>query len=261
MRHGSVPGPRGVILPSSNTNVEPDFALLLPAGVTFHSTRVGLYDVDAIPDVEEMRKYSSEEPEPAVALIAAAGVGVVAYACTGATLWNGPDFDRELADRVAGLAGVPAVTAAGALLEALAALDVDRIGLGTPYAPDMSAEAARFLEAAGVAVLRNVDLGRALSSREQRGLTPDVAYELGRRADHPDAEAVVLSCTDLRSVEVLDLLERDLGKPVVTSNQALVWACLRRLGVDSRDVAAGGRLFRLGAVRSDEPVSAERLAR
>jgi maleate isomerase len=240
-------GRLGIVVPSSNTNLEPDVVTLLPAGVTAHFTRVGAYDVDAVPDVEEMRKFSSEELESALAMLVAAGVGAVAYGCTGATLWNGPVFDRALTERITAAAGIPAVTAAGALLEALRALGVSRIGLGTPYADEMMEKAVSFLEAAGIEVLRAVNLGRALSSREQRALTPDVAYSLGRQADDPSAQAIVLSCTDLRAVEIADALERDVAMAVVTSNQALVWAGLGRLGVDPADVHGAGRLFGLRA--------------
>jgi maleate cis-trans isomerase len=233
----------GVVVPSSNTNLEPDVVSLLPPGVTAHFTRIGLYDVDAIPDVEEMRRFSSEELDLALAMLTAAGVGAIAYGCTGATLWNGPAFDRELEARLTAAAGVPAITAAGALVEALQALGARRVALATPYAQEMMEKAAEFLELSGFEVLRAVNLGRSLSSREQRALAPAVALELGRESDHAEADALVLSCTDLRALEIVDTLERELAKPVVTSNQALVWVALGRLVVDASRVRGFGRLF------------------
>ena len=77
-------------------------------------------------------------------------------------------------------------------------------------------------------------------------MNPSAVYDLGLRADHPDAQALVLSCTEMRAVEAIDALERDLDKPVVTSNQALMFACLNRIGVTPASLGVGGRLFDLG---------------
>lgn len=233
----------GVIVPSSNTNIEPDLALLAPPGVTLHFTRVGGYDVDAIPDGEEMRHFASQSLEAALELLTPADVGVIAYGCTSATLASGPAFDKDFQAEITAKTGVPAVTAAGALVEALKRLDVSRIAFTSPYVAQLNLEAIAFLSECGIEVVNHVGVGRDLSSREQGLLTPDDAYQLGRQADHPQAEAVVISCTDFRSLEALEALERDLGKPVVTSNQALMYASLVRLGLDTSAIQAGGKLF------------------
>ena len=70
---------------------------------------------------------------------------------------------------------------------------------------------------------------KALSSLEQNALTPQDAYQMGLKADHPQAELLVVSCTDYRALEAVPALEQVLGKPVITSNSALMYACLKRL--------------------------------
>jgi maleate cis-trans isomerase len=240
----------GIIVPSSNTNLEPDVCALLPVGVTAHFTRAGTYDVDAVPDSDEMRHFAMESLDDPIRMLCAAAVGVLAYGCTSASLAHGPRFDQELAERISSAGNVPAVTAASAIVHGLKRLGVERIGLASPYVPELNREAAAFLEAAGFQVLSIAGPDRSLSSRDQGMLPPSAAYALGKQADHRAAEAVVLSCTELRSVEIIDALERDIRKPVVTSNQALVFACLGHLGVDTAEVRGAGRLFEVPPMMS-----------
>ncbi len=83
-----------------------------------------------------------------------------------------------------------------------------------------------------------------LSSVEKNALTPEDAYHMGLKADHPEADLIVISCTDYRALEAVPALEQLLDKPVVTSNSALMYVCLKRLGIDCSSISAGGRLFR-----------------
>lgn len=233
----------GVIVPSSNTNIEPDLALLAPPGVTLHFTRVGGYDVDAIPDEEVQRRFALESLEGALELLMAADVDLIAYGCTSATLASGPEFDRQFQKKMTAKAGVPAVTAAGAIVEALNTLDVSRVAFTSPYVAELNKEAIKFISDCDFDVVNHVSVSHSYSSREVGRVTPEVAYQLGQQADHAQAEALVISCTDFRSLEALEALERDLGKPVVTSNQALMYASLVRLGLDTSAIKAGGKLF------------------
>jgi maleate cis-trans isomerase len=233
----------GVILPASNTNIEPDLALLAPPGVTLHFTRVGGYDVDAIPDEEVQRRFALESLEGALDLLAAADVDIIAYGCTSATLASGPKFDKRFQENITAKAGVPAVTAAGALVEALKTLEVSRIAFTSPYVAELNQEAIKFLSSCDFEVVNHVSVSHNYSSRDVGRVTPDVAYQLGQQANHPQAEAIVISCTDFRALEALEELERDLDKPVVTSNQALMYASLVRLDLDTSAIKVGGRLF------------------
>ena len=223
----------GVITPYSNTNLEADLTLLRPPGVSFHVTRVAGYDLDRIPDSDEMRRFARAGLSDVLGLIMAARPDILLYGCTSATLASGPDMDRDFRLAIEAAAGVPAVTAAGALVSALEDLEARRVAFASPYTRALNLEGAAFLGDAGFKVISTADVGRDLGSYGQSDLAPADVLELGLRASHADADAIVLSCTDLRAVEIIDELERRTGQAVVTSNQAMVHTALVRLGLPS----------------------------
>ena len=233
----------GLIVPSSNTNVEPDCLMLCPAGVTIHSARSGGYDVDAIPDSTEMRKFVRQSLDQNCKDLMDARVDLIAYGCTSATLSDGPAFDAAFCAKLTELTGRPAVTTAGALVQAIQHLGAKQVAFTSPYVKILSQESVRFLTDSGISVVNEVGFERELNSLEQNALTPQDAYEMALKADHCDAQAIVISCTDYRALEALPAIEAALGKPVITSNQALMFACLTRLDLPYRDLTAGGRLF------------------
>ncbi len=233
----------GVIVPVSNTNLEPDMAMLRPAGASLHFMRAGGYDLDLVPDSEQMRKFASASLDEVLEGLCAARPDIVLYGCTSATLSMGPDYDHEFCARIEARAGVPAVTAAGALVEALDDLDARSVGFCSPYTEELNREAAAFLGASGRQVCRSVYVGSDLGNYGQSGLAPADVLALGRRADHERADAIVMSCTDMRAVEVIEILEAETGKPVVTSNQAMMHVALKRLGLDGQ---VPGRLGAIG---------------
>ncbi|WP_166429896.1 maleate cis-trans isomerase family protein [Nesterenkonia sphaerica] len=118
-----------------------------------------------------------------------------------------------------------AVTTAGSLLEALHALGVTSVAAATPYDPSIAALFQQFFAEAGIDLVHTAHLGLA----GRIWTVPwDTTRDLVRNADAPDAEAVLISCTNLPTYEVLDQLEQDLGKPVLSANQTTIWAALRR---------------------------------
>ena len=234
----------GAVVPSTNRNLEPDFCLLAPPGVSMHFARQGGGDAGRIPDSEEMQLYAQQPLDPPLHALRAAMVDVIAFGCTSATLSGGAAFDRRLGREIERVSGRPAVTAAAALLEGLAALGTSRVAFVSPYVRELHERAMAFLHESGVEVSGDANPERALDSYEQE-MDPVSVYEMALRADDPRAEALVLSCTEMRSVEAIEAIEAHTGKPVVTSNQALVHACLVRLGIDASEVSAGGRLFRV----------------
>ncbi len=223
----------GVVTPYSNTNLEADLALLRPPGVSFHVARAAGYDPGEIPDSQAMRAFAEAGLDDVLPLLLAARPDILLYGCTSATLSSGLARDREFRLGIEARAGVPAVTAAGALVDGLGDLGVRRVAFCSPYTEALNREGACFLEEAGFEVVRTAFVGRDLGSYGQSDLEPDEVLALGLEADHGEAEAIVLSCTDMRAVEIVDDLEERCGKPVVTSNQAMVHAALGRLGLAS----------------------------
>lgn len=153
---------------------------------------------------------------------------VVAYACTSGSFVHG--HAGELALRVAlRAAGVPhAVTASGALADAVAALGVRKLAVATPYDAMVTARLRHFLAEHGIEVVTTSYLG--LTERIW-ALDYDEVAALVRRSVTPECDAVFLSCTNVPSYDVIAPLERELGIPVLTANQVTLWAALRVLGL------------------------------
>ena len=239
----------GVLVPFTNTNLEPDMMLLRPDGVSLHFARLGGYDADEIPDETQMQGLGGADLDEPLRLLSGVRPDVIIYGCTSATLSHGPVFDRELTHRIKSHSGAHTVTAAGALVHALSELQVKRIGFASPYVAAINDLAIDFLAKIGVHTVHRSEVAETLDNMGQGALTPDAVFELGIRADHPDADALVLSCTDMRSVEAIARLEAAVGKPVITSNQAMVFQAMQLAGINE-PVSGYGRLFETPCIQN-----------
>lgn len=232
----------GVLVPYTNTNLEPDMVLMRPEGCSLHFERLGDYDIDAIPGSDQMARLGASDITESLRLISGVRPNAVLYGCTSATLTHGRGFDRDLAARIKERSGAVSLTAAGSLVAAIRALDARRVGFSSPYLGEINDQAVAFLSDHGIETVARADIGRELGNYGQGELTPDEVFDLAMRVNEPGVEAIVLSCTDMRSVEAVDRIEAATGKPVVTSNQAMVFGLCRALGLP-RPNGAPGRLF------------------
>jgi maleate isomerase len=227
----------GVLLPSSNSVQEPDFCSVLPKHITLHIARMRLSNVEADSTLRIVQEIETESQK-----LADADVDVIVFAATAPSSRKGIGYDRELVSRISAASGKPATTASTALLEALRVLSAKTIVLGAPWSEAINETAAAFIEANGVKVIakdalglvRNLDIGL---------LDPQSAYDVGLRADRPEADAVMLACGNWSTFAIIDPLERDLGKPVLTTNQVSLWHALKMIG--------GGPLPGLGVLLRD----------
>jgi maleate cis-trans isomerase len=236
-------GPRiGVLVPFTNCNLEPDMMALCPPGCTVHFERMGGYDVDEIPGSEQMAGLGASDISETLRLLSGVRPAAILYGCTSATLTHGTAFDRDLAEQIRTTSGALSLTAAGSLVAAIKAIGASKVGFASPYLGEINDQAVTFLGDEGIEVIHRADIGRELGNYGQGELTPDEVYELALKADHPEAEAIVLSCTDMRSVEAIARIEAALGKPVITSNQAMVFGLMRALSLPWHD-ALPGKLF------------------
>ena len=236
-------GPKiGVLVPFTNTNLEPDMMAMCPVGSTVHFGRLGGYDVDEIPGVDQMAGLGASDMSEALRLISGVRPAAILYGCTSATLTHGVEFDRHLAEQIKSSTGAYAFSAAGSLVAALRALGARRIGFASPYVGQVNDLAVNFLATEGIDVANMADIGRDLGNYGQGELTPDAVFDLAIRADASGLDALVLSCTDMRSVEIIERLEVAVNKPVVTSNQAMMFCAMRALGL-APDGRQPGRLF------------------
>lgn len=220
----------GCIVPAPNVRAEEDFIALAPPGVAVHFNRM---DVDlATPLADILDAMVAAAPRLARAL-AGAEAEVVAFACTSASFHRGAGSDRAIREAMEQASGVPAVTTSAAVVEALRAVGATRIAVATPYVDWVVAAERAFLAAAGFDVRHIAGLGLAMP-RDIHAIAADEVARWARECDRPEADALFVSCTDYAAVPSIARLERELGKPVVTSNQATYWACARRLGVAAR---------------------------
>jgi maleate isomerase len=213
-----------LLLPSSNSVQEPDFCSVLPKDVTLHVARMRLSSVEADSTLRIVEEIEAESQK-----LADADVDVIVFAATAPSSRNGIGYDQELAKRISAASGKPATTASTALLEALRALSVKRIVLGAPWSAAVNQTAAAFIEANGFAVLAQEALGH-VNNLEIGLLDPETAYDVGRRVDRPEADAVMLACGNWTTFGIIERLEQDLGKPVLTTNQVSLWHALKIIG-------------------------------
>ena len=153
----------------------------------------------------------------------------LAYSCTSGTLAMGEA--RTLAALAAARPDVPVTTPATAARAALKALGVRRIAVLTPYTAAVNRLIAGFLADAGFEIVAYTAFDLATDG-EMSGIPRDALIAAAGDADRPGAEALFVSCTALRAVGAVAPLETRLGKPVITSNQAMFWHALRLAGVD-----------------------------
>jgi maleate isomerase len=234
----------GLLVPPGNPTVEPEFYMMAPEGVTVHCARLQGFQSLSTPGAPAgMEKrtlaYLEELPGPAKAL-GSVNPSVVILAHTASSYATGFAHEPRLIERLSSLTGTTALTAARAVQAALQHLGVKKLALGTPYPEAISAMGKAYWEAAGfdiVSYQRLVGVQNIYAESEQR------AYHLARQAYAPEADAIFLSGTGLPTVGVLEVLEQDLKKPVISSNQASLWQALRLAGV-RQAITGFGQLLR-----------------
>ncbi len=219
----------GLLLPSSSSVQEWDIVRALPDDITLHVARMRLNNVDADSTLRIVQEIESESQK-----LADVDVDVIVFPATAPSSRNGPGYDQELIKRISAASGKPATTASTALIEALRVLAVKQIVLGAPWSHSVNQSVAAFLEANGVKVLvqealgyvRNIEIGL---------LDPQTAFDVGRRVNRPAADAVMLACGNWSTFAIVDRLEQELGKPVLTTNQVSLWHALKIIGTRPLD--------------------------
>jgi maleate cis-trans isomerase len=235
----------GLITLATDTSVLPEYARLMPDGVAVYPAPIILPrgEVTAAALAEMLE---SDQLERAAALLAWAEVGTIVFACTSGSLVHGVGWDRELIGRVEQASGLPATTTTTAVLAALRAVGATSLAVATPYIEELNAIERAFLEASGFRVAAIAGLGCATDAEIGR-LEPEDAVAVVERVDSPEADAIFISCTNFHCLPAIAALERQHGKPVVTSNLAGGWAALRRIGIDDA-ITGNGQLLTLPAL-------------
>ena len=214
----------GVLIPSTNTTVEIEYTRLLPPALQVHIGRLGKGgDTPFSPSLDADVAYQAR-------LLGTAKMEVVALAQTSASLFA-DDYDDVTVRRMSEAAGCPALTSAMAIGQAVQALGARRIALVSPYSVEATARAKRYYETKyGLEVLAAEGFG-ATDSYAIGLLGPDNARDAFRRIDRPEIEVLVVPGGNFPTMAHVAAWEREFGKPVITTNQAALWAMLRVMGV------------------------------
>ncbi|HEV8344271.1 MAG TPA: hypothetical protein VGR30_18110 [Candidatus Binatia bacterium] len=226
----------GLIIPSSNRLTEPQFHKYAPSGVGIHVTRLRMTGPFHKP-LGALKQSIAD----AAGTLSDAKPGIIVFHCTASSMEEGLSGEAGVVEWIRGASDCPAITTGLAIAEALKHLGVKKLVLLSPYVKTTNEHEVRYLGEAGFEVIHELGLGLK-GSDEYIAVTPqqwrDIAWENRR----PDADGYLLSCTNTRMIEVIEELERRLGKPVITSNQATLWACLKKLRWTASP-AGLGRLF------------------
>lgn len=228
----------GFVLIATERNIEDDLMAVVPPGIGLHFSRVAMgLEVNSA----HLGAQLDGLADAAALLLPGEPPDVVCYACTSGSVVMGEDaICREL-ER--GAPGARPTTLVSGVIAGLRALDARRIVVATPYLDELNTIERDYLEARGFEVLDIQGL-QLRYDREMVALAPEYVAEFARAVDRPDADAVFVSCGALRTLEVVESIERALRKPVVSSNQAMLWHCLRLAGIDD-PIDGHGRLLRM----------------
>ena len=232
-------GKIGLLVPSINTTMEVDFHRFVPAGITVHTGRV---KYDGSPVAPEPLARMATYLEDAARDVASAKVDVIVYGCTSGSFFKGTSWDDETANHLTEVTGIPTVTTSQSVREALHALGITHLGVGTPYPEPINERLRAYFEEAGFKVVRVIGLGIG-DVWEHGRLTPEEIYQLGRRVAAKPANGVLIACTQLRACEIIETLERDTGLPAVGAVQASLWKALRMIGL-REEIKSLGQLCR-----------------
>jgi maleate cis-trans isomerase len=232
----------GFIIPSSNRMVEPQMQRLMPHGVVPHFTRIGMTGRHQAPLGELLPRILD-----AAALLADSKCDVTVLQCTGTSMSGGVDEEKRIIRQIEKTTGRPAVSAASSLTAAFAALGAHRLVFISETQQDDHDRKLAFLREAGYDIVADKAVG--LAGTDEYCIMPpqlwiDTALELRRDA----VDAYFISCANISAIDAIATLETELGRPVVTSNQAALWRSLRVAGIADR-LPGIGQLLTLPALK------------
>lgn len=216
----------GLIYPSSSNTMEPEFYEMSPEGVITCTTRVHLEDVS----VEGLEKMDLEV-ESGARLLSESYVDSIILGCTSGSFINGEEYNKDIIDRIMKVSGgIKATTTTTAIMEALKVMNIKSVAIATPYIDEVNVRAKKYFEDLGINVC-NIKGLNLIVDREITERSLEENYRFAKEADVPEAEALLILCTSMRTVGIIDALEKDLGKPVITAIQASFWYAARLAGV------------------------------
>jgi maleate isomerase len=232
----------GFLVPPGNPTVEAEMIALAPEGVSLHFHRmVARGTPGSLEGQSERNRTMVENIDSGIELLAMVKPDVIVVAHTATSYQLGRRGEADLLDRLERATGRRVATAFGSVVRALERLNIRKLALGTPYSAEVTLQGKAHLEGHGFEVVKFDSLKGIENIYDT---TAENAYALARSVDTKDAEAVFLSGTGMPTVTVLEALEQDLGKPVLSSASAMMWYALRLARV-GQPIPRHGRLLTL----------------
>ena len=239
----SAPRKVGVVVPSSNVVIERELPRWAPESTSVHFTRAWYrFDISGDPRPLDPLPAMADDTVRAVSILADAGVRAISSGSTAGSFFAGSTYESELIGRMEAQApGIVATTPASSVVAALESLGVRSVSVVTPYMAPLYEREAEYLEARGFTVAGVSGIGVA-HGRDMADLDPAEVDTFVRGHVDPATDACFVSCTNLATADWIDRWESALGKPVVTSNQAMLWMLLGLVG-EHETVPGAGRLL------------------
>ena len=233
----------GLIWPSDGV-LDSELWQFAPAHASLHFTRTQVIDEPiSLSLVERMAEdtdidYGAETLRPI-------SPAVVTYACTSGSFVLGIDGEKQLLDRIERSANAPSTTTSTALAAACHALGLERVAVAAPYIAEITDRLASFLEAKDIKVSKVTSMGLSHGIGD---VSDEEVIQLGLEANDAKSDGLVISCTNLRTADIIERLEGTLGKPVISANQATMWHACQIGQIDFPDALGIGKLFELPAI-------------
>lgn len=221
----------GLMLPYDNAVIEPEFARTLPPGVSAHVVRTTKTDRMELAEESLLLAPTMKQLRATIAL----------YACNASSFIQGRAWHDSFLERFQAAAGVPTESANSAMTKLMAHRRIKRVAVVSPYPKWLLEPLAKFITDSGFEVANIVGLG--LEPPDINVLGPEQSYRFAKEADVARADGVLIVATNFRTLEILGFLEQELRKPVVSSNQALMWMAHKMLDVQQGPVEWGDTRF------------------
>ena len=230
----------GLIVLATDCTLETEWRHLIDLpGVTVHTARM---PAAIRPGPDGLADLADHIGPAARLLVPGLELDVIAFGCTSATTVLGERNIREILQGVR--PGTPFTTPITAVLTALQGLGSGRIAMVTPYGAETNEVEVRYMREAGIEVCNLVTFGAVDDVVAARIDARTLRTAVLAAAEAKEAEAIFVSCTSLRCARLIPTLEMVVGRPVISSNQALAWHALRLSGI-RESMPRQGRVFKL----------------
>jgi len=231
----------GLAILDSDLNIEGDMRRLLPDSIETHAARV-IYPKVVNPENMVIAANGLDQAIDSLLAIRPMAIG---WACTSGSFFGGVAGHRAIIERMQKRAGaIPVTTASESVVEALRALKLRRPAVGTPYSLEMNHRLEAFLQENGLNPFPVAGLfPGTVDDYTMQDVEEDRVADFIMSLDRPDCDSIVMSCTGMPTATITPAIERRVGKPVITSNLAILWNCMR-LGGSRSQPRADCALFR-----------------